>query len=358
VNPKIAVIGGGVIGNTTAWHLARLGHQINHFDPKFDQKENKSGFLSGSRASLGVLMGNIYSKSSGRSWRLRKRSMELWPIWISLLKKYDNELIINQPFIKVAKSENEALLMKKIIDRKKNYLLEFISKEETKRITEGLEIKCFGAILSEKDGWIDPKKLQDSITIAKREEGIVSINKKVVSIERQLSQGKKKWQVVLENKDIVTADILIICAAMKTNELLKNLGYVIPLEAILGQALTIEVDTSNVVNLPSIINYNNFNLISTKKGELTIGATMEACILPSKLKLEELKTIKSLGPEWIKQSNIIAQWYGLRAKPINQSSPILEELEKGLIVATGHYRNGILLAPATAEWVEKVIDNY
>ena len=65
--------------------------------------------------------------------------MELWPIWVSLLKKYDNELMINQPFIKVAKSENEAVSMKKLIERKKNYLLEFINKEETERITEGLE---------------------------------------------------------------------------------------------------------------------------------------------------------------------------------------------------------------------------
>ncbi|MGL6134741.1 MAG: FAD-dependent oxidoreductase, partial [Prochlorococcaceae cyanobacterium] len=34
-----------------------------------------------------------------------------------------------------------------------------------------------------------------------------------------------------------------------------------------------------------------------------------------------------------------------------QPAPVLEVLEPGLVVASGHYRNGVLLAPATAEWV-------
>jgi glycine/D-amino acid oxidase-like deaminating enzyme len=36
---------------------------------------------------------------------------------------------------------------------------------------------------------------------------------------------------------------------------------------------------------------------------------------------------------------------------VDRPAPLLEALEPGLILASGHYRNGVLLAPATAEWI-------
>jgi len=47
----------------------------------------------------------------------------------------------------------------------------------------------------------------------------------------------------------------------------------------------------------------------------------------------------------------------LRARPQERPAPLLEELEPGLLLASGHYRNGVLLTPATAEWVGQNIDN-
>ena len=55
------------------------------------------------------------------------------------------------------------------------------------------------------------------------------------------------------------------------------------------------------------------------------------------------------------EASIDDRWTGLRGKPINRTAPILKTLEPGLIIATGHYRNGILLAPASAEWVVKEV---
>jgi glycine/D-amino acid oxidase-like deaminating enzyme len=36
---------------------------------------------------------------------------------------------------------------------------------------------------------------------------------------------------------------------------------------------------------------------------------------------------------------------------------LLKELEPGLLINTGHYRNGILLAPSCAEWIGLKIEN-
>ena len=88
-----------------------------------------------------------------------------------------------------------------------------------------------------------------------------------------------------------------------------------------------------------------------------MGATIESGIKPSLLKKEEMLKMKNTAPEWIKQSKISHEWNGIRARPINETSPLLKELEHGLLINTGHYRNGILLAPYCAEWIGMKIDS-
>jgi glycine/D-amino acid oxidase-like deaminating enzyme len=41
---------------------------------------------------------------------------------------------------------------------------------------------------------------------------------------------------------------------------------------------------------------------------------------------------------------------------VGRPAPWLEEVAPGLLVATGHYRNGVLLAPATAAWVGERVE--
>jgi glycine/D-amino acid oxidase-like deaminating enzyme len=41
---------------------------------------------------------------------------------------------------------------------------------------------------------------------------------------------------------------------------------------------------------------------------------------------------------------------------VGRPAPLLEHLAPGLLLATGHYRNGVLLAPASAEWVVEQVE--
>ena len=66
--------------------------------------------------------------------------------------------------------------------------------------------------------------------------------------------------------------------------------------------------------------------------------------------------INNLAPAWLEKAEINHEWSGQRAKPINEPAPLLKELEPGLLINTGHYRNGLLLAPACAEWIDVQIE--
>ena len=85
-NAHILIIGSGIIGKFNALELSKQGFKITIADPQ--KKKNSSS------AALGLLIGNMYQKSKGRSWELRKKSNELWPKWIKFLRRYNNNLNI------------------------------------------------------------------------------------------------------------------------------------------------------------------------------------------------------------------------------------------------------------------------
>jgi len=63
-------------------------------------------------------------------------------------------------------------------------------------------------------------------------------------------------------------------------------------------------------------------------------------------------------PSWLSKGKNSNEWYGIRSRPDGEPSPIMRKIEDGLIICTGFYKNGILLAPACSKWVANEIKNY
>ena len=103
----VVIIGSGIVGKFNALELSELGFQITIVDPA--QLQNSSN------AALGLLMGNMYQKRRGRSWDLRKQSIELWPQWITFLQKFNCELNIEKPLIKLTTNEEKFKRLEKFV---------------------------------------------------------------------------------------------------------------------------------------------------------------------------------------------------------------------------------------------------
>ena len=97
--------------------------------------------------------------------------------------------------------------------------------------------------------------------------------------------------------------------------------------------------------------WQGINLVPRAGSRLWLGATLEPGEQADPAALAHLRQLGDTAPTWLQQAAVIRRWQGHRAHPIGQPAPILAELEPGLLLASGHYRNGVLLAPATAEWV-------
>ena len=96
---EVSVIGCGIAGITTAFHLGEKGYKVNLIDPRINLEINNLKPHNGSQASLGILMGNSYKKSKGRAFLLRNRSMKLWKEWLIKINQIKNDIIVEKPLI-------------------------------------------------------------------------------------------------------------------------------------------------------------------------------------------------------------------------------------------------------------------
>ena len=188
---------------------------------------------------------------------------------------------------------------------------------------------------------------------------INKIDKKANRICKNSNLYDKRWNIELENNQSISQDYIVICSALNTQRLLKPLGYEILLEPILGQVIGLELKKaiSNWKEWPAILNYQSINFIHNNPIHMTMGATIETGTKPSLTDKQTMLKMNNKAPEWITNARVCHEWNGIRAKPINEPAPLLKLLEPGLLINTGHYRNGVLLAPACAEWIVHKIED-
>ena len=355
---EISVIGCGIAGITTAFHLGEKGYKVNLIDPKINLQINNLEPHNGSQASLGILMGNIYKKSNGRAFFLRNRSMKLWEEWLNKINQIDKNVIIKKPLIKLASSEKEYKSMIEISKNKKEYGVEVLDNLSIDYWSSIFEKKIIGGLISHEDGRLNPIELMKSLKQKLGKMKINLIEDNVIRIKRDISSFNKQWKISLESNESIKQDYIVICSALNTEKLLKPLGHTILLEPVLGQIVELELNnnTTNWNQWPAILNYQSINFIHHNHNHILIGATIERGTKPSLLDKLNMLNMCDSAPDWITKARICHEWHGIRARPTNEPAPLLKELEPRLLINTGHYRNGILLAPYCAEWIGHKID--
>ena len=346
----ILIIGSGIIGKFNALELSEKGFQITIADPK--QNKNSSS------AALGLLISHMYQKSKGRSWELRKKSNELWPKWIKFLQRYNKNLVIEKPLIQLTTDQTHFEKLSQFVSNHPERDLRVLEKESSiiKNIYKIFNINNLRGIISFQDGRIDPISLLKTINLYLVNKGINFINQEVINIEKLNNQ----WISKCKNNFEIKSDAIILCNSLDAIKLIDLNRHNIKLKPVLGQAIEISINEKeiNLLSLPKHFSINGKNFIPVNKNKLIIGSTDEYDIHPKEDLFEELMDNLESKPKWLNKKNIINRWFGIRSRPGNEASPILRSLEKGLIVCTGFYKNGILLAPACSSWISNEIENH
>jgi glycine oxidase len=296
-------------------------------------------------------MGHVFRRSSGRGWRLRLRSMELWPQWIETLQAHQPDLELHPGLLQIAEDERTAERMESLAAQRVDLGLQMVANTDLVAVWPTAK---HGGLHSRHDGRVDPILLQLALRQALAKQSVELNAAQVIRLERD----HKRWRLHRANGDSSIHDVVVLCTALSSDVLLEPLGHARPMTPVLGQALSLQLTTGPTSwrNWPAVLVDQGFNLIPTAPGRLLLGATVEAGDRASDEPLALMRNLNKRAPDWLRLATVIEQWNGLRARPVNRPAPLLEQLEPGLIVATGHYRNGVLLTPGTAEWVATAIE--
>ena len=132
---------------------------------------------------------------------------------------------------------------------------------------------------------------------------------------------------------------------------------------VLGQATKLQLpDELGTTKFNPVITGNDIHLVPLGNKQYWLGATVEfpdeAGLVNADATLWQTVKQKVLAfcPA-IAEGQILEHWSGKRPRPYGQPAPIIGKLAgyEDVVLATAHYRNGVLLAPGTAQEVIKIL---
>lgn len=148
----------------------------------------------------------------------------------------------------------------------------------------------------------------------------------------------------------VPGDRVVLAAGAWSGELLNTLGLKLPVEPVKGQMILYKCETDF---LSSMVLAKGRYAIPRRDGNILIGSTLEHegfDKTPTAAALESLKASAIELLPALAQAEPVAQWAGLRpGSP--EGIPYIGPLPgfEGLWLNCGHYRNGLVLAPASCQ---------
>jgi glycine oxidase len=355
---KIVVIGGGIVGAMIAYELST----INGLDITLIEQNQPASGSTG--AALGVLMGAISQKVKGRAWKLRETSLKRYETLIPELESLTGQTIPfnRQGIVMLGFTQDELDKWKTLVEIRQGWNLELWTTEELlKHCPQIQNHKIMGAIYSPRDRQVNPTLLTQALITGASKYGVQCVfgqnvqNFALISIN---GSNNRHCSQVHTTDHIFEADWVIISGGMGSKLLTTSLNQTLEIQPVLGQAIHLRLSKSmGDLTFQPVITGDDVHIVPLGSGEYWIGATVEFSDEANADLLEWVKE-KAIAfcPE-LAQGEILRTWSGKRPRPVGQSAPVIKPLNNydNVLLATGHYRNGVLLAPATAQIIKEMI---
>jgi glycine oxidase len=352
--PSVAIIGAGVIGLGIAWRLAARGVSVAVFD------KGVSG-AGASHAAAGMLAACAEAEPGEEALvTLGRVSQARWPAFAAELKQASGVDVGLRPegtLVVALTSDDQARLSHQLTFQQKLGLpLQWISAAETRRREPHLAGKLAGAVFSPEDTQVDNRKLAAALRIAAEAAGaIIREHQEVKTIS---SDAGRVDGIVLADGTKVGSDVVVLAAGAWSRSI-DGLASELrpPVRPIKGQMLALRMDPAAPL-LTHVVWAPGAYLVPRLDGRLLVGATVEEKGYDTSLTAGGILTL--LEAAWrvvpaVEELPIDEMWVGHRPgsrddAPILGTGPI-----DGLIYATGHHRNGILLTPVTADAIAQLV---
>jgi glycine oxidase len=348
-NPDVLVIGGGVIGCAIARAAARPGRTVLLVD---------RGAIGGeaSSAAAGVLSVGS-GDDEGDRLALRRASLARFPALAAALREetgLDVELDLDGVLVLCLDDADETAQRAQITRRRASGLhAEWLDVSALRDTEPAVNPRARGAARYGDDGRVANGALVDALATSARQRGAhVVPGLEARSVERQ---GDRLVRVRLGTTTVSPGIVVLAAGAWSAH--VAGIAPAPPVVPVRGQMLALHPAAPE---LRHVVFHGAGCLTPRRTGEVLVGGTVEhagfeKAVTPAGIArlLDDVRRIAPAGLDW----PIVRAWAGLRpgippAGPVIGRHPEL----RNLIVATGHYRTGILLAPVTADAVTALLE--
>lgn len=339
----VVIIGGGVVGLSVADALARQGASVTVLEASLPG--------AASFAAAGMLAPLAETRGPGPFLDLALASLRRYPDFTALLREEaETDLAIQGPgMLRVARTEAEAEAQCAAWEwqQETGLPLSCLSADELRRLEPALGPDIRAALFSPEERHIAPRILHCALQRACQRHGVeVRVETLVVGFET----ADGRVTAVQTPQGVISGGHFIVSGGAWSQGLAKMLGACLPVSPLRGQALALSPEMP--LPLRHTL-YTHGGYLVPRAGQIIVGATEEivgfdaGCTPEGQTYLQELANV--LVPS-LSSSRVTERWAGLR--PVSADGlPLLGRLPgwANLHAATGHGRNGILLAPITGE---------
>jgi glycine oxidase len=351
--PSVAIIGAGVVGLGIAWRIAgRAAVTV------FDRGKAGSG---ASHAAAGMLAACCEAEPGEEALiALGRESQARWPAFAEELLRVsgiDVELRREGILHLALTADDQAEIAQRLeFQRQLDLPLEWLSAAATRAREPHLAGKIAGALFSPEDHQVDNRKLVQALHVAAEVAGATICEHRPV--KEIVVQGGRAKGVLLQDETVAAADIVVLAAGAWS----RGIGGLPPdrqppVRPLKGQVLTLQMDASAPL-ISHVVWAPGAYMVPRRDGRLIVGATVEEKGFDETITAGGVLTL--LEAAWravpaVEDLPIEEICVGHRPGS-RDDAPILGRgpLE-GLFYATGHHRNGILLAPVTADAMARLI---
>lgn len=329
----VLVIGGGIIGLATAIALSQKGANVTVIEREICGR-------GATWAAAGMLAPEA-ERLEGKLLDFGIRSRNMYPKWIATLMQLSGLDCGYWCCGMIAPSLEES--DHQIISQHPKY----INHEESRKRQSGLGESVLGSLWLPEDGQVNNRKLATALLTTAQ------------SLSIKILEGVTVYQIVRDAQRVthldtsvgnLQGDRYILATGAWTRSLLP-----LPVKPIKGQMLSVfdrDRQLQRVIYAPSCY------IVPRQDGKIVIGATVEDNGFSqgnTAAGLAQLLNRAIAVYPAIANMPITETWWGFRPHAPNEI-PILGASDyDNLILATGHYRNGILFAPITAKLISDFV---
>ncbi len=348
----VAVIGAGVIGLSIAWRLVCRGLSV----AVFDRAEPGSGT---SFAATGMLAAAAEHEPGGDD--LLALALDSQRQWLEFRATLEAEAGASIDYrdegtlvVALGRDEVERLRFRHEQQRRAGLNTRWLNGMEVRGIEPGLRAAVAAGISCPDDHQVDPRRLVPALAAAfVRRGGLLFQNNAVTSLDMAGGRGCG----LLTANSRCQAQIVVAAAGAWSADGILPAALDIPMRPLKGQALALR--TSRQTGAPRhVIWTEQIHLAPKGDGQLIVGSTMEDTGFNPAITaggvLALLEGVHRALPS-SEEMEIEAVWSGFRPTTDDDAPIIGVSGVPGLLLATGHHRNGILLAPVTATAIEQLI---